>query len=176
MMVLQQAVKLSYKTEIRFAALCHDLGKGITPEAKWPSHRGHEESGLPLIKSLCKRLKVPNSYQILALKVCEYHLHCHKAFELKPSTILKLFNQLDVWRKPEGFEDFILACTADMKGRTGFENYEYPQAGYLRKCATAARSVSPKAFVEQGLKGVAIKEGIEKERLIEIQKVKQQFN
>jgi tRNA nucleotidyltransferase (CCA-adding enzyme) len=172
MMVLQQAVKLSSKPEVRFAALCHDLGKGITPEAEWPSHRGHEQSGLPLVEALCKRLKTPNSYQTLALKVCEYHLHCHKAFELKPSTILRVFNALDVWRKPEEFNDFIVACTADMKGRTGFEDKEYPQANYLYQLAEEARKVSAKKFVEQGLKGLAIKEAIEKERLSVIHNIK----
>jgi len=173
MMVLQQAVKLSAKPEVRFAALCHDLGKGITPEAEWPSHRGHEKSGLPLVKNVCQRLKVPNSYQSLALKVCEYHLHCHKAFELKASTILRLFNALDVWRKPEEFDNFILACTADMKGRTGFENEDYPQADYLQACAKAAKNVSPRAFVEQGLQGAAIKQAIDKQRLAEIKIIKQ---
>jgi tRNA nucleotidyltransferase (CCA-adding enzyme) len=175
MMALQQAVKLSNKAEVRFAALCHDLGKGITPEAEWPSHRGHEKSGLPIVKALCKRLKVPSSYQALALKVCEYHLHCHKAFELKPSTILRVFNALDVWRKPEEFNDFILACTADMRGRTGFEDKEYPQAAYLHQLATQARNVSARKFVEQGIKGSAIKEAIEKERLLLIQNIKQNF-
>jgi len=176
MMVLQQAVKLSNKAEVRFAALCHDLGKGITPEEEWPSHRGHEKSGLPLVKALCKRLKIPNSYQALALKVCEYHLHCHKAFELKPSTILRVFNALDVWRKPEEFNDFILACTADMRGRTGFEDKDYPQANFLHACLQAAQKVTAKAFVEQGLKGLAIKEAIEKERLDEIKLVKERLS
>lgn len=176
MMVLQQAVKLSDKPEVRFAALCHDLGKGITPEAEWPSHRGHEKSGVPLIKNVCKRYRVPNSYQSLALKVCEYHIHSHKAFELKPSTILKVFNALDVWRKPEEFNDFVIACTADMRGRTGFENKAYPQANYLHQCLEAANTVTAKAFVEQGLKGKEIKEAIEIERLNQITEIKKSAN
>jgi len=175
MMVLQQAVKLSNKAEVRFAALCHDLGKGITPEPQWPSHRGHEQTGLPLIEKLCARLKVPNSYQSLALKVCEYHLHCHKAFELKSTTILKVFNALDVWRKPEEFNDFILACTADMRGRIGFEDKEYPQADYLHQLAKASREVSAKRFVEEGLQGIEIRNAIEKERLNIIHLVKQKY-
>jgi len=172
MMVLQQAVKLSNKAEVRFAALCHDVGKGLTPESDWPSHRGHEKSGLPILKEMCERIKAPNSYQTLALKVCEYHLHCHKAFELKPSTILKVFNALDVWRKPEEFNDFILACTADMRGRTGFETKEYPQADYLRQCLKAANTVTAKMFVEQGLQGKGIKDAMEKEKLKKITEIK----
>jgi len=174
MLVLQQSVKLSTKVEVRFAALCHDLGKGITPESKWPSHHGHEKSGLPLVKKLCSRLKVPNSYQKLALKVCEYHLHSHKAFELKPNTILRVFNALDVWRKPDEFNDFILSCTADMRGRTGFENKEYPQAAYLHQCLAAANTVKAKQFVEQGLKGAAIKVAIEEARLEAIENTKKE--
>lgn len=176
MMVLQQAVLLSSKNEVRFAALCHDLGKGITPESQWPKHHGHEKSGLPLVKSVCKRLKAPTAYQNLALKVCEYHLHSHKAFELKPSTILKVFNALDVWRKPEEFNDFIIACTADMRGRTGFEDKEYPQADYLQLLAKEARGVSAKKFVEAGLQGIQIKKAIEKERLSIITNIKKDYS
>ena len=175
LLVLQQAVKLSPKASVRFAALCHDLGKGITPQEHWPKHHGHETSGLPLVKAVCQRLKVPNDYQQLALKVCEFHLHCHKAFELKPSTILRVFNALDVWRKPEEFEDFLLACTADARGRTGFENRDYPQTEYLAKAADAARAVSAQPYIEQGLQGKAIKQAIDNEKLAKISQIKQEY-
>ncbi len=104
MMVLQQAVQLSSKTSVRFAALCHDLGKSLTPTDQWPSHKGHETSGLVLIENICQTLKVPNNHKSLALKVCQYHLHCHKAFELKASTILSMFDKLDIWRKADEFD------------------------------------------------------------------------
>ena len=110
----------------------------------------------------------------MALKVCEHHLHCHKAFELKATTLLKIFNQLDVWRKPDEFDDFILACEADYRGRLGFEKRDYPQAQYLRNVAEAAKAVNAKVFIEQGLTGTSIKEAIAKARLEAIQKVKQQ--
>jgi len=184
MMVLQQAVVLtqsmpdenaSNKTAIRFAALCHDLGKGITPDHLWPSHKGHEKSGLPLVEKICLQLKVPNQYKQLALKVCEYHLHCHKAFELKASTLLKMFNQLDIWRKPAEFEHFLMACKADFLGRLGFDKRPYPQEQYLQAAMLAATQVTAKAFVEQGLKGVAIKEAIAEARLNAIQVVKVEY-
>jgi len=175
MMVLEQAVKLSAKTSVRFAALCHDLGKGLTEEEKLPSHPGHETSGLPLVETICQRFKVPNDCKRLALKVCEFHLMCHKAFELKGNTILKLFNQLDTWRKPEEFEDFLLSCEADYKGRLGFEDKIYPQAAYLRAAAKAASAINAKAFVEQGLKGLEIKKAIDAARLAAILEVKEQL-
>jgi len=180
MMVLQQAVKLTlnnhpHKTAIRFAALCHDLGKGLTKQEKWPSHRGHEKAGLPLVENICAQLKIPTKCRELALKVCEHHLHCHKAFQLKPSTLLKIFNQLDIWRKPEEFNNFITACKADFLGRLGFENLPYPQEQYLKDTMLAATQVDAKAFVEQGLKGLAIKEAIAKARLNAITKVKEHY-
>jgi len=179
MMVLQQAVLLTTtnqnKTAIRFAALCHDLGKGLTTSDQWPSHRGHEKSGLPLVEKISKQLKVPNYCKQLALKVCEHHLHCHKAFQLKASTLLRIFNQLDVWRKPQEFDDFIIACKSDFLGRLGFENKPYPQEQYLKDAAQAATKVNAKVFVEKGLQGIAIKEAIANARLEAIKEVKHQY-
>lgn len=176
MMVLQQAVKLSNKGSVRFAALCHDLGKSLTPSNEWPSHRGHEKSGLPLIEKICEQLKIPTEYKKLALKVGEYHLHCHKIFQLKASTILKMFHKLDVWRKPEEFNDFVLACKADFLGRLGFEERPYPQEKYLHELLQGVQSITAKVFVEQGLMGIAIKEAMEHARLNVIKTIKHQYN
>jgi len=184
MMVLQQAVLLTqaipvehsdHRTAVRFAALCHDLGKGVTPDKLWPSHKGHEKSGLPLVERICRKLKVPSHYKQLALKVCEFHLHCHKAFELTASTLLKMFNQLDIWRKPEEFDLFIMACKSDFLGRLGFENRAYPQEQYLQAVVKAARTVTAQPFLEKGLQGLAIKEAMAKERLSVIANIKTDF-
>ena len=179
MMVLQQAVLLTKenknKTAIRFAALCHDLGKGLTSSEHWPSHRGHEKAGLPLVEKISKQLKVPTYCKQLALKVCEHHLHCHKAFQLKATTLLKIFNQLDVWRKPQEFDDFLIACKSDFLGRLGFENRPYPQEHYLKDTMLAASKVNAKLFVEQGLKGAEIKEAIAKARLNAIKNIAEQY-
>lgn len=175
MMVLKQASLLSKKTTIRFASVCHDLGKSLTKDEKLPSHPGHETAGLPLIEELCKRLRVPTIHKSLALKVCQFHLHCHKAFELKANTILKLFNQLDVWRKPEEFDDFLLCCQADFTGRLGFENRNYLQKEFLFAAFELLSKVTAKPFVEQGLKGSAIKQAITEKRLAELKVFKQLF-
>lgn len=179
MMVLQQSVLLTKnnanKTAIRFAALCHDLGKGLTENESWPSHRGHEKAGLPLVEKIAQQLKIPNNCKQLALKVCEHHLHCHKAFQLKATTILKIFDQLDVWRKPQEFDDFLIACKSDFLGRLGFENRPYPQEQYLKDAMLSATKINAKSFVEQGLKGIAIKEALIKARLQAIQLVKEQY-
>ena len=172
MMVVQQAALLSDRLDIRFAALVHDLGKGVTKPELWPAHHGHEHTGLPLIKQLCERLRVPNDCRDLALLVCEYHQLVHRARELKSSTVLKLFDAIDLWRKPERLEAILLCCTADLRGRTGFEQADYPQASYLQALATAARSTNARDLVAQGLTGEAIKQGLQKARLNSIKAAK----
>ena len=175
LMVLEQAAALSPRIDIRFAALVHDLGKGITKPELWPSHHGHEHTGLALIQQLCDRLRVPNDCRELALQVCEYHQLVHRARELKSATVLKLFNAIDIWRKPQRLDDVLLCCTADLRGRTGFEQAEYPQAAYLQALAMAARQVNAKDLVAQGLTGEAIKQGLAGARLAAIQAAKQQW-
>lgn len=175
MMVLQQACLLTDSLPVRFAALVHDLGKGLTPKEHWPKHHGHENTGLPLVKALCERIKAPNEFKELALLVCQYHTHTHKAFELKPSTVIKLFDGLDAWRKQDRFEAFLIACTADLRGRTGFENKAYPQADYLRVCYAKANEVAVQDIIAQGYKGQAIREQLTKNRIESIRDIKQEF-
>ncbi len=173
MMVLQQAVKLSTDLDVRFAALCHDLGKGLTPEQLWPSHHGHEKKGLKPIAEVCERLRVPNQCKQLALLVSEYHCHTHKAFELKPETILKVFNAIDAWRKPQMLDKFLLCCTADMRGRTGFEESAYPQASFLMQAFEASLTINVKDIIAEGHQGAAIKEQIKRQRILKIKALKE---
>lgn len=172
LMVLHQAALLSERLDIRFAALVHDLGKGVTKPELWPAHHGHEHTGLPLIKQLCARLRVPNDCRDLALLVCEYHQIIHRARELKSSTVLKLFNAIDLWRKPQQLQAVLLSCKADLRGRTGFEQASYPQADYLQTLADAARQISAKELLAQGFKGEQIKQGLERARLAAIRTAK----
>jgi tRNA nucleotidyltransferase (CCA-adding enzyme) len=141
MMVLEQSAKLSSLPVVRFAALCHDLGKGITPEHLWPKHRGHEKAGVALIKQLAKRLKIPNQYRDLACLGSEFHLHAHKAFELRPETLLKVLEAFDFFRRPERFDYFLDVCEADFRGRTGFEDMDYPQRPYFEHIARLCKDI-----------------------------------
>lgn len=164
LMALQQAVVRECDTEVRFAVLLHDLGKGTTPQEEWPRHIAHEQRGRKLVTLACKRLKAPRRYCELAATTCQYHTHCHRALELRGKTILKLLNSTDALRRPDRFEAFLQACEADARGRLGFENREYPQADYLRRALAVAQQVSAAQFTDSGVSGKALGEAINAER------------
>jgi len=176
LMVVDQAARLNGNLSVRYASLVHDLGKALTPRAEWPSHRGHEKRGLEPIAAVSRRLGVPNDCRELALLVGEFHLHAHRAFELKPTTVLKLFRHLDVFRRPARLGDFLTACKADQRGRLGLEDDSYPQADYLGRAAAAASAVDARSFLDQGLEGEAIGRAMDRERVIRIETVRAAFN
>lgn len=62
MIVVDNSAKLTNDLKIRFAALVHDLGKGITPKWMLPHHYGHDEKGVKIVENFSKRLGVPNSW------------------------------------------------------------------------------------------------------------------
>ena len=165
LMALQQAARLTPASDVRFALLVHDLGKGTTPRDEWPRHIAHEQRGLQLVERVCQRLKAPGQYRELALKVCQYHTHCHRALELRGKTLLRLLQATDALRRAERFEAFLLACEADARGRRGLEQCDYPQADYLRRALAAAREVSAADFSAQGLQGKALGDAIASERV-----------
>lgn len=141
LMVLQQAALLSNELEVRYAALVHDLGKGTTPGKDLPSHPGHELRGAKIVKALSSRLPVPKACTELGCLVAEFHVHCHRAFELRAATILKVLSRTDAFRRPTRFERFLLACEADARGRKGFESRPYPQATFFREAFAVANAV-----------------------------------
>lgn len=171
LMVVEQAAKLTPDTMVRFSALVHDLGKGVTPEDVLPSHRGHELAGLPLIRQFCERLKVPKKYQSLALAVGEYHLHMHKMYELKAQTVLKMLEKTRSLMDDERAQQIALSCTADARGRTGFEQRDYSQADLYIKFQQAAKDVNAGEIASKYSDGEEIQQAIRLARLKKIKSV-----
>ncbi|MFV0450292.1 MAG: multifunctional CCA addition/repair protein [Vibrio sp.] len=165
LMVAKQSAKLSSSLPVRFAAQMHDLGKGVTPQSEWPSHKMHCHTGVKIIKKLCERVRVPNEFKDLALLVCEQHSNIHKAAELKASTKLKILNTIDVWRKPERLKEVLLCCQADHAGRLGCEDNPYPQKTIFEAAYKAALSVEVKDIIADGFQGKAIRDELEKRRI-----------
>jgi tRNA nucleotidyltransferase (CCA-adding enzyme) len=168
MMVLDQAERVSPDLEVRFAALVHDLGKGTTQKHALPSHPGHERRGAKLIRRLAERLPVPNACRDLGILVAEYHTHCHRALELRAATILRVLEATDAFRRPRRFEQFLLACEADARGRKGLEQRAYTQVDLLRGALAAASGVDAAAIAAEH-EGKAIGEAIRRRRLAAVE-------
>ncbi len=166
-LVLAQAARLAPGNAlVAYCALTHDLGKGITDPALLPKHHGHDAAGVPLVDAVSERLKVPTEFARIARLVCRWHLLAHTALTLKPATVVSLFERLDAFRRPSTLEVFLLACEADQRGRRGFEERSYPQAGYLREAFAAARGVGVRSLeLQDEASGEAIAEALRRARV-----------
>lgn len=171
LMSLEQVARLTTDLPTRFAVLCHDFGKAITPKEEWPSHRGHEVNGLPIVEAFCDRLKVPEEYRKIALKVTEHHLKMHQIQSLKATTLLKLMIHLDVFRNEINLYRFLDACEADAKGRLGLANRAYPQRGFLINVFESVKSLDIKPLIAQA-KPENIPSIIQEARIKQIKMVK----
>lgn len=149
LMVLEQAALLTPDPLVRFAAVVHDLGKGSTPASLWPAHKGHEEEGATLIEALSLRLRIPNDYRDLGKLVSLWHTRCHKALKHSAADLLETLEKTDALRRTERFEQFLLACEADARGRLGLETRPYPQRALLQAALAAARSIDIPALARQ---------------------------
>ncbi len=165
LMVLDMAARLTPLPSVRFAALTHDLGKALTPREKWPRHPGHEVSSVRLVTELCARLRIANDYRDLAVLAARHHGVVHRAFELRPGTVLELLENTDAIRRPERFESFLLACEADARGRKGLQDRPYAQADYLRRALAAVRGLGPTAEEAATLPGPEIAQRLRERRL-----------
>lgn len=149
MMVLNQAAQQEAPLEVRFAALVHDLGKGVTPTHVLPSHHDHESKGVPLVIAVCERLRVPAACRDLALMVCAEHTRVHVSMSMKHSSIVSLFERVDALRRPERFFQMLQACECDAKGRLGLEDQPYPQKDFLIAAFGIVKAVDAGAVAKQ---------------------------
>ncbi|BAP55872.1 tRNA nucleotidyl transferase [Thioploca ingrica] len=172
MLCLQQARQMTDDTQVIFAVLTHDLGKGTTPSEEWPKHIDHEQRGAELIELLCQRYRVPHQYHDLAVLVARYHTRCHRVTELRTATLLDTLHHLDAFRRPQRLEQFLLACEADFRGRLGYAEQPYPQADYFRRAFAVASQVEVATLLAEGFKGIKIKEELQRRRLHALNQLK----
>lgn len=171
LMALDAACKLSKEPMIRFAALLHDLGKGLTDKALWPKHYGHEAAGVPLVMDFCRAYRVPKKWQVLSERVTQWHGLIHQALTseggpfLKPKTYLKVLKECGALKQNAPFEAILLACESDSKGRLGFESVAYPQKKFWLTLSEVAVKVDNQAIIQQGFQGSEIAQAIERARL-----------
>ncbi len=149
MAVVDEAARRNYSLAVRFAALTHDLGKGVTPRAQWPHHVEHGARGVVLTEGICQRLRAPNDCRQLALITTRYHGDVHRILEQPPVAVLALFAATDALRKPQRFDSFLQVCVSDFYGRPGYQDRHYLSADYLRRALTVVRAIDVGAIARQ---------------------------
>lgn len=159
MLVIDWAARQGMSLPVRFAALTHDLGKGLTPPERWPKHHGHEAQSADLVRALCERIRVPADCRDLAIAVARDHGIVHRALELRPGTVIELLERVDAFRRPERFEDFLRACECDFRGRPGYEDLPFPALDHLRQALQAALAIDS-AAVARSVEPVRIRDAI----------------
>lgn len=150
---------------VRFAMLCHDLGKGRTPVTQWPHHPQHHMLGVAPLREMCKRLHIPKQYEDFAYKVVRYHSDMHHVYRNGGEGIVTLFDALDAWRKPELIKPWVLCCKCDFLGRLGFSNRPFPRADYILGAFALCRNITAREFVERGAKGSEIRDLMHEKRV-----------
>jgi len=177
MMVLDMAARLSAPLAVRFACLTHDLGKGTTPADVLPRHIGHEERSARLLKGVCERLRVPTDCRELADVVAREHGNIHRSSAFNAAALVRLLERCDALRKPQRFEQVLLACECDARGRGGLAESPYPQRPRLLAALAAAQGVATESIaaqaIQERLKGPKIGEKIHHAR---VQAVAAAFN
>ncbi len=163
LMALKAAVVLSDDPVVRFAALVHDLGKACTPPSAWPSHPGHDQAGLPVIESLCERLRIPTDYRHLALMAARFHTVIHHGDTLDAETLVSTLEKTDAFRRPEWFEKLLLVCEADARG-VG-RAVDYQQANHWRRVFRACNAINASLCIQAGFQGVGIKTALHARRV-----------
>lgn len=169
LMVLRYAARVQAPLTVRFACLCHDLGKGTTPPEEWPRHIAHEKRGMTLAQQVCERWRVPTDCRELAELTAREHGNVHRSAELNAAALVRLFDRCDAWRRPQRFSELLLACECDARGRLGREDEPYPQRSRLQQALDAARAVNTAEAAAQALakgqSGQAIGQAVQQARV-----------
>jgi tRNA nucleotidyltransferase (CCA-adding enzyme) len=169
LMVLRQSARLQAPLTVRFACLCHDLGKGSTPPAEWPRHLAHEARSAELATALAERWRVPGDCRELAELTAREHGNVHRSGSLDAGGLVRLLERCDAWRRPQRFAELLLACECDARGRLGLEDQPYPQRPRLQAALQAVRALDSAAVtaaaVARGARGPAIGQALHQARI-----------
>jgi len=171
-MVLDQSAQSQASLDVRFACLCHDLGKAATPADVLPRHIGHEQRSVPLLLAICERWRVPVECKELAEVVAREHGHIHQSLTFGAEAVWRLLVRCDALRRPERFAQALRACECDARGRLGFTAKPYPQRPRLLELLAVAQSVDSAAIsaqaLSEGVTGAAIGRRLDAARLAAI--------
>ena len=175
LLVLEAAARLGLPLAARFAALCHDLGKALTPADQLPRHIGHDQRGQEPVSGLCERWRAPVECRELAILASREHILIHRARELRDTTAADLLQRCDALRRPKRFDQLLEVCRSDAHGRLGHEDDAYPQAAYLQALRDAAAGIDAGAIAKACADKSRIAEAVQQARIEAIRAAKERL-
>ena len=152
MLVLDYVSQNTKDLSIRFSALVHDLGKGLTPKKEYPHHYGHEDKGVTLVGTLGNRIGAKNEWIKAGKVACREHMRGGIFYKMKPSTKVDFIERVS--KTKLGLDGLQLIVNADKLsgGRIPQGNFNFADIG--KKCLEEVNG----DFIKQKYD---IKEGIE---------------
>ena len=152
MLVLDYVSQNAKDLSIRFSALVHDLGKGLTPKEEYPHHYGHEDKGVTLVGTLGNRIGAKNEWIKAGKVACREHMRGGIFYKMKPSTKVDFIERVS--KTKLGLDGLQLIVNADKLsgGRIPQGNFNFADIG--KKCLEEVNG----DFIKQKYN---IKEGIE---------------
>lgn len=152
MLVLDYVSQNTKDLSIRFSALVHDLGKGLTPKKEYPHHYGHEDKGVALVGTLGNRIGAKNEWIKAGKVACREHMRGGIFYKMKPSTKVDFIERVS--KTKLGLDGLQLIVNADKLsgGRIPQGNFNFADIG--KKCLEEVNG----DFIKQKYN---IKEGIE---------------
>lgn len=138
------AATFSPDPAVRLAALLHDYGDELNS-----------------LNALCKRYRIPNHHQQLAKLVALHFATAASVKSLQPDQIVDLFARLDIYRREQRFEDFLLACQAVAMAKSD-KDFDID---WLHGCADAVNAVSVQKIIKEGYEGTELAARIREERI-----------
>ena len=173
LLVLHEAVKQTDDIIVRFSAICHDFGKGLTKKEDLPKHYGHELAGVPIVENFCDRLRIPTEWKVVAMMTSREHLLVHKFNELNHKTVLKMFERCDVFRKPENFRKMLIASICDANGRGDtIKKVDFSKVDSIMSLVEKTKKTNISHLIAKGLTGEKMKESVRRERLNTIKQIR----
>jgi len=175
LLAMKIAAEISPNPMVRFGTLMHDLGKCATDKSILPRHIGHEKAGVAIVDHFSKKHGVPSKFQQFGHICSEYHPYMHQAFDLKPSTLVRLFEKIGAFHQPTLLQYFFLVCEADARGRKGFESIDYPQSDYMSSVFDVVSKVSISELDISRLEGKEIGEALTRLRVSAAKRAKNNY-
>lgn len=129
MIVLDKAAELTKDLGIRFAALVHDIGKGITPPSMYPHHYGHDEKGIPLVQNFGQRIGVPNKWIDYGKTAVKEHMKGGIFYKMTPAKKVNFIERVE--KSKLGLHGLQIVVIADKCStrNTKLENIEFEKIG-----------------------------------------------